>query len=242
MALRALIFDVDGTLAETEEIHRAAFNRAFAEAGLGWLWTPALYARLLKVTGGRERIAAYAQEIGATGIDIPALHRRKTEIYNEQIRSGGIALRPGIARLIEEARLGGLRLAVATTTSRPNVASLIAATLGPAALDGFASLRTGEDVARKKPDPEVYRLALADLGLAPAECLAFEDSANGLKAACAAGIRAVVTPSLYTAEEDFTGAALLLPSLADMRLSALAGLPSLGETSRHAQGVTAAPI
>lgn len=167
MPVRGLIFDVDGTLAETEEIHRAAFNAAFAEAGIGWFWNEELYARLLKVAGGRERIAAYGNETRSVPADIPTLHRRKTDIYNERIRSGDIALRPGVERLIRKAREHGVPLAIATTTSRPNVISLIAATLGEGALAWFASIRTGEDVARKKPDPEVFNLILADLALPP---------------------------------------------------------------------------
>jgi HAD superfamily hydrolase (TIGR01509 family) len=219
MTLRALIFDVDGTLAETEELHRAAFNEAFEEAGLGWFWTRELYAQLLLVTGGRERIAAYAGKTPAYDLDIAALHRRKTEIFNEKLRQGPISLRPGVEPLIRAARERNLRLAIATTTSRPNVISLIEATLGQAAIDWFVSVRTGEDVARKKPDPEVYHLALADLCFAPADCLAFEDSANGLRAALAAGIPTVITPSLYTAGEDRSGALLVLE---DLRAFALA--------------------
>ena len=217
MTVRALIFDVDGTLAETEEIHRAAFNEAFAEAGLGWFWTPELYRRLLLVTGGRERIAAYAEEIAVAIADIPALHRRKTDIFNDKLRRGPITLRPGVEPLIHAARQQDLRLAIATTTSRPNVASLIEATLGSVAVNWFDTVRTGEDVARKKPDPEVYRLALADLELRPTECLAFEDSANGLRAARSAGIPTVVTPSFYTAGEDWTGAAAVLSDLSGFR-------------------------
>ena len=213
MPARALIFDVDGTLAETEEIHRAAFNEAFAEAGLDWVWTEELYARLLNVTGGRERIAAYVDEIRGMPVDIPALHRRKTDIYNERIRAGGIALRPGVERLIREARARRLSLAIATTTSRPNVSSLIAATLGEGAIGWFASIRTGEDVAPKKPDPEVFRLVLADIGMDGADCVAFEDSANGLRAALAASIPTIVTPSIYTCGEDFAGASLVLRNL-----------------------------
>jgi beta-phosphoglucomutase-like phosphatase (HAD superfamily) len=215
MVVRALIFDVDGTLAETEEIHRAAFNETFQEAGLGWLWTEDDYRRLLLVTGGRERMAAYAGEIGVADLDIPALHRRKTELFNDKLRRGPIALRPGVEQLIRGGRERGLHLAVATTTSRPNVISLIEATLGSEAIGWFGSIRTGEDVARKKPDPEVYRLVLADLGLSASECLAFEDSANGLRAAQAAGIPTIITPSLYTQGEDWTGAAMVLDSLVE---------------------------
>lgn len=217
MVIRALIFDVDGTLAETEEIHRQAFNQSFAEAGLDWNWTQPLYRRLLRVTGGKERIAAYIGEQGGgtAAIDIPALHRRKTEIYNARIRDRAVALRPGVEALIKLARGNALRLAVATTTSRPNVDSLIAATLGEGALSWFETIRCGEDVRRKKPDAEVYRLVLADLGLAGPDCIAFEDSANGLLAAQGAGIPTVITPSLYTDHEDFTGARLVLSDLAD---------------------------
>ena len=213
MTVRALIFDVDGTLAETEEIHRAAFNEAFAEARLGWFWTPELYRRLLLVTGGRERIAAYSEEIAFAIADIPTLHQRKTDIFNDKLRRGPITLRPGVETLIRSARKQDLRLAIATTTSRPNVVSLIQVTLGSDAMNWFDALRTGEDVARKKPDPEVYHLTLADLELDPMECLAFEDSANGLRAARAAGIPTVVTPSLYTAGEDWAGAAMVLSDL-----------------------------
>jgi HAD superfamily hydrolase (TIGR01509 family) len=219
MPIRALIFDVDGTLAETEESHRAAFNEAFAEAGLSWIWTVNDYGRLLKITGGKERIAAYVAEIGCEPVDIPALHRRKTALYNESIGGGDIMLRAGVERLLRSAREHGALLAIATTTSRPNVTSLIAATLGESAVGWFASIRTGEDVTRKKPDPEVFKLVLADLAIPPADCLAIEDSANGLKAALAAGIPTIVTPSLYTADEEFSGAALLLRDLDEFSLA-----------------------
>jgi HAD superfamily hydrolase (TIGR01509 family) len=150
-------------------------------------------------------------------VDIAALHRRKTALYNERILAGGIMLRPGVQRLMRTAREQGVLLAIATTTSRANVISLIAATLGEGAVAWFASIRTGEDVTRKKPDPEVFNLVLADLAIPAADCLVFEDSANGLKAALAADIRAIVTPSLYTAGEDFHGAALVLRDLGEYR-------------------------
>jgi HAD superfamily hydrolase (TIGR01509 family) len=171
---------------------------------------------------------AYAAEIGMEPLDFGALHRRKTDIFNAMLRRGPIALRPGVADLIRTGRAGGLRLAIATTTSRPNVGSLITATLGEEALAWFASIRTGEDVARKKPDPEVYRLALADLGLPPSECLAFEDSANGLHAALAAGIPTVITPSLYTSGEDFTGAAWIGKDLTALAAAYVAEGASFG--------------
>ncbi len=175
--LRALVFDVDGTLAETEELHRRAFNEAFEEAGIDWMWSRELYRELLSTTGGRERILVYAERVGAE-VDAPALHARR--IYGEMVRRGVVNLRPGVARLVEHAKSEGLALAIGTTTSRPNVTSLLEATFGNGAEKLFVSIRTGEDVATKKPDPEVYRLVLSDLQLAPEACLCFEDSRNGL--------------------------------------------------------------
>ncbi|WP_136656715.1 HAD-IA family hydrolase [Nitratireductor sp. XY-223] len=210
MPVRALIFDVDGTLAETEDLHRLAFNRAFEIAGIDWVWSRDLYARLLRVTGGRERIRFYADETGAADIDSAALHRTKTEIYNGFMSPGVLELRPGIERLIRRARDGGLKLAIATTTSRANIDSLFGATMGKGALDWFASIRSGEDVRNKKPDPEVFELVLADLDLPPEDCIVFEDSENGLRAAKALSLPTVVTPSIYTWDNQFSAADLVV--------------------------------
>ncbi len=212
MTTRAFVFDVDGTLAETEEIHRASFNQAFAEVGLDWSWDRGLYRDLLRTTGGRERILAYARRVGAE-VGARALHARKTAIYTEKIRAGSAVLLPGVAALIDHARGEGLLLAIATTTSRPNVTALLDATLGQGSSRWFASIRTGEDVTAKKPDPEVYHLVLSDLGLPAADCLGFEDSGNGLLAARRAGLRTVVAPSIYSAGDDFTGADLIVDTL-----------------------------
>jgi beta-phosphoglucomutase-like phosphatase (HAD superfamily) len=122
-------------------------------------------------------------------------------------------LRPGVARLVEHAKSEGLALAIGTTTSRPNVTSLLEATFGHGAEKLFASIRTGEDVVKKKPDPEVYKLVLSDLQLPAEACLCFEDSRNGLMAARAAGIRTVITPSIYSAGENFSGADLIIRNL-----------------------------
>jgi HAD superfamily hydrolase (TIGR01509 family) len=223
MTLRAFVFDVDGTLAETEEIHRLSFNQAFAEFGLGWSWDRDHYRDLLRTTGGRERILAYAGRIGAE-VEARALHAHKTMIYTERIRPGSVTLLPGVAALIDHARGAGLLLAIATTTSRPNVTALLDATLGRDSPLWFASIRTGEDVIAKKPDPEVYRLVLSDLGLPAADCLAFEDSSNGLLAARRAGLHTVVAPSIYSADDDFTGADLVVDTLAGLTMERCAEL------------------
>ncbi len=225
MALRALIFDVDGTLAETEEIHRAAFNRAFAEDALPWHWDVDHYRELLRVTGGKERLRHHAALIGLApdALDearIGRLHARKNAIYGELVRGGACELRPGVETLIRDATARGLRLAIATTTSRANVEALLAATFAGDGETLFETLVCGEDVAAKKPDPEAYVVALDRLGLAPADCLALEDSSNGLSAARGAGLRTIVTPGLYTAHERFEGAAEVRSDLTGFDLDA----------------------
>jgi HAD superfamily hydrolase (TIGR01509 family) len=232
MALKALIFDCDGTLAETEDLHRTAFNQVFARAGLGWHWSVDRYRELLKVTGGRERIAHYMAEEGLPPIDIPTLHADKNAIYASLIESGDIALRPGVLRLMQVAQTAGIALAVATTTSRSNLDNLIAAT--PLSALDFVVLVTGEDVTRKKPDPEAYGVALERLSLAASECLAFEDSENGLRAARAAGLATIVTPGIYTSGDEFGQATALLASLGDVAdLSRLEAILAAGQPQTY---------
>lgn len=204
MTLRAIIFDVDGTLAETEELHRRAFNDTFAAQGLDWHWDQDRYRALLQVTGGKERIAHDLTERGIMdGQDIPALHRAKTRRYVELMAQGEIALRPGIGDLIRSARDGGLRLAIATTTSRPNIDALIRATLDCDAGELFDAIAAGDEVGAKKPAPDVYLLALERLGVPPDRAVALEDSVNGLMSARAAGLRCIVGPATYTAGDPF---------------------------------------
>ena len=223
MKAAALVFDVDGTLAETEEVHRAAFNAAFAAACLPWHWGVEDYRRLLTTTGGKERIARHMREIGAegAGIDIAALHADKTRHFVERVAAGGLALRPGIATLLAAARAAGRPVAVATTTSRPNVEALARACFGRPAAAVFDVIAAGDEVAAKKPAPDVYLLALDRLGLPAAGCLAFEDSANGLAAARAAGLTCLVSPGLYTGHERFDGAARVVAEWSEINTAAL---------------------
>jgi HAD superfamily hydrolase (TIGR01509 family) len=217
--LRALIFDVDGTLAETErDGHRVAFNRAFADLGLRWHWDVATYGRLLAVTGGKERMAAYWREREAGAPDdelIRRIHRRKTEIYGDIVAAGGIPLRPGVARLLAEARRCGLRLAIATTTSPENVDALLRVALGADAAQLFDVVAAGDVVPAKKPAPDIYDWALAQLRLTPAHCVAFEDSAPGLAAARGADLATVITEGEYTRGANFDGALAVLDSLGE---------------------------
>jgi HAD superfamily hydrolase (TIGR01509 family) len=223
MSLRALIFDVDGTLADTEEAHRRAFNEAFSEHGLDWNWSKPQYAELLRTTGGKERMAVYVQSLALTPerraellARIPELHRAKTANYMRIIQSGEVPLRDGVEGLLDEAQAAGVALAIATTTTFENIDALLTTTLGPAALDRFAVIGAGDAVARKKPAPDIYTHVIAELGLETADCAAIEDSANGLASAKAAGLFTIVTPSYWTRDEDFSAADLVLPGLGSM--------------------------
>jgi len=220
----ALIFDVDGTLADTErDGHRVAFNRAFAEAGLDWVWSEELYGDLLSVTGGKERIRFYLDHVntaferpGDLGGFIAGLHRSKTKHYMTLMAEGAIPLRPGVRGLLEEARDTGTRLAIATTTTPENVSALIESTLPGGALDWFEVVGAGDIVPHKKPAPDIYRYVLEHMQLAPEQVMALEDSAHGLTAARNAGIRHVlVTVNGYTLGQDFKGAAAVFDKLGD---------------------------
>lgn len=222
--LEALVFDVDGTLAETEELHRRAFNTAFAEASLSWYWSRDDYRALLRTTGGKERITRFAAEQGLDPALVPVedLHRAKTAAYVALMAQGEITLRPGIADLMDQARAAGLRLAIATTTTPANVEALCLAVFGKPMASVFDVIAAGDEVAAKKPAPDVYLLALARLGVAADRVVAFEDSRNGLRSAQGAGLACVVSPGLYTKDEDFSGAGQLVAEFSD--LGGLAGV------------------
>jgi len=220
--LRALIFDVDGTLADTESVHRAAFNAAFVEARLDWHWDEELYTRLLEVSGGKERITHYWQRLrpdgpapppGVLADTVQRLHDLKTAVYSRLVAEGALQLRPGVRQLIESAPAEGLRLAIATTTSPANIEALLQGALGADWRARFDVVEDASTAPRKKPHPQVYLQALQRLELEACACLALEDSANGLQAATRALIPVIVTPNPFTAHQDFTAALRVLPSL-----------------------------
>ena len=222
---RAIIFDVDGTLSETEETHRKAFNRAFEHAGLSWHWDQDLYRELLGVTGGKERIRHYIEDFGGKGAPevslddfIPRLHAEKTKAYTDMVIGGEVELRPGIRKLIRDAQDLGYRLAIATTTTPANVDALLGATFGNEGNNLFEVICAGDSVPNKKPAPDVYLLALKQLDLPAENCVAVEDSRNGLLSSVAAGIATIVTPGIYTHDHDFSEAALVISDLESFEL------------------------
>jgi len=211
MPAPALIFDVDGTLAETEEGHRCAFNQTFVEFSIPWDWDQELYRRLLHVSGGEERMRHYAELCDPARLPyldghIKTMHAAKNAYYAEWLRKNKGGLRPGVRELIEAAQAREQKLGIAATTSRANLEALLDAAFGPEGRTLFAATVCGEDVEHKKPDPEAYWLVLECLDVEPADAIAFEDSLNGLKSATSAGLRTLVTPSLYTAHDSFPGA------------------------------------
>lgn len=216
----ALIFDVDGTLAETEELHRQAFNHAFARHGLDWQWDRAVYKDLLRVTGGKERMRAYHGRLGIApplpDEDIAALHRIKTAYYAELIETGCCPLRPGVIELLDAAKARGQRLAIATTTSHGNIDALLSRGLGGRWASEFDAIVAGDDVRHKKPASDVYLKTLARLKLGAADCVAIEDSANGLIAAARAGIPVLITRSMFFRDDDFSEAKAVLENLSEL--------------------------
>lgn len=223
--LEALLWDVDGTISETErDGHRVAFNLAFEACGLAWRWDEARYGELLRITGGRERLLHDMQ----TRPDAPApagerdalartIHAKKNTLYADIVGAGLIPLREGVAQLMEQCRARGVRMGIATTTSRSNLDALLRFHFGPRWAQGFSALVCGEDVERKKPDPAAYVDALRLLGIGPLEAVALEDSPGGVDAALAAGIPVIVTRSAYFGRAVIEGAMAIGPGLQTRR-------------------------
>jgi HAD superfamily hydrolase (TIGR01509 family) len=218
--MKALIFDCDGVLVDTErDGHRVAFNRAFAAAGIDAEWDVELYGELLKIAGGKERMTHYFSQRGwprGTTAEtlIADLHKKKTGIFTALVAEGSLPLRPGIRRIVDEAHAAGIKLGVCTT-SNPKAVDGVLDLLGAERKKWFDIVLAGDVVAKKKPNPEIYILARERLGLLGQDCVVIEDSRNGLLAAIGAGMPCVITKSTYTQDEDFREAARVVPELGD---------------------------
>ena len=220
--VKAIIFDCDGVLVDTErDAHRVGFNRAFAQFGIDAEWSIELYARLLLTAGGKERMVVYFDEFGwPAGTEtqeqkdalILDLHKAKTQITSDIVVD--LPVRPGILRIIDEAIANGVKLGVCTT-SNPKFIDAVLDLFGPERKAAFSFVHAGDVVKKKKPNPEIYELAKQTLGLPVNECIVIEDSRNGLLAATGAGYPTLITVSTYTAEEDFSEAVAVVPELGD---------------------------
>lgn len=223
--LLALIFDVDGTLADTEEAHRIAFNQTFHAAGLDWHWDPDLYTQLLAVAGGKERILHYINVYQAAfskgfspdelNSQVAALHRDKTQRYQEMLRRGEVPVRSGVKRLLKQAHDCGLKLGIATTTSMTNVDALLQNAFAEEVRGWIDMIAAGEMVAHKKPAADIYQCALHGLGLRSENCIAFEDSLIGLQSASGAGLKTIITTDRYSRHRHFDGALIVLDKLGE---------------------------
>lgn len=225
-SLQALIFDVDGTLANTEACHLAAFNQAFTEENLDWNWSTEQYTELLQISGGKERMLHYWKSVQPDLVDVGAgvrdtidrLHLLKTAYYEQAVQAGKVQLRDGVLDLIHQAHQAGLKLAIATTTSPVNIAALLRKAMGEDWSSFFAVIEDASTAPNKKPHPQVYQQTLKRLELSAQDCVAFEDSKNGLQAAIATDLATVVIPNNFTEHHDFSGALRVLHSLKDIAL------------------------
>ncbi|MBX9637715.1 MAG: HAD family hydrolase [Nitrosomonas sp.] len=221
--LQAVLFDVDGTLADTEQDgHRLAFNAAFKQFHLDWNWDIDLYGELLQITGGKERIRYFMERYAPAELDksnltewIASLHKTKTKHFESLMETGNIPLRPGVARLIHELRREKVKLAIATTTTMENVTALLKSTLGEESIGWFDVIGAGDIVPLKKPAPDIYHWVLDQLKLTAPQCIAIEDSENGLKSARAANLSTLITVSGYTRLQNFSGAVTILSDLGE---------------------------
>jgi len=223
----AVLFGSIGSLVESSDLQRRAFNAAFLEAGLAWEWTPEIYAPLLRGSGGRARIEAYAARTGAE-VDAEALHRRKSEIFRTMIAEAGLPLRSGVPEVLEAARAAGCALGAVSTTSRGNVDDLLAHARPPIGRETFDVMTTAEDVARPKPAPDAYAYALSRLGLPAEAVIAVEDSPQSAEAARAAGIATVAFPGAYHADRPFEGVVAVLDRLTPDALGLTAAVRQAG--------------
>lgn len=215
--LGAVLFDVDGTLVDSErDGHRPAFNRAFEELGLAESWDVEVYGRLLAITGGERRLHAYLETRGMPEAErnrlVPRLHARKTEIFRDMAAGGEVGARPGVEELLVDLEREGIRIGVVTTGTRAWVVPLLDRVFGAGR---FEVVVTGDEAPVRKPDPSAYLLGMERMGVGAGAAVAVEDSENGLVAARAAGLPCAVVVNDYTRDQELAGADLILDGFGD---------------------------
>lgn len=220
MKLQAILIDMEGAIVESEEIHRRAFNAAFREFGMAWHWDRAIYKELLSIAGGLERLKHYIRRTAPDTLDRPdsfrlidSMHKAKNIAYDQLVEREGVSARPGVQRLLTEAREVGIKLAVVTSATLETVKTVIGKALGADADKLFEVIADGGKVPEKKPAPDIYAWATEEMGVAASACLSFEDTPRGVEGSSAAGIPAVATVSSYTFDEDFDGAVAVISHL-----------------------------
>lgn len=245
MTIKAVFFDQDGVIIDTErDGHRVSFNMTFKEFGFTDEWDVEYYHELLQIAGGKERMKhhwktkGFSKPLTEEEIDnlVKEMHKRKTALFVELIETGKLPLRPGIHRFMKEAMEAGLQIAVCTTSNEKAAKAVTEKALADIKFD---LVLAGDVVQNKKPDPEIYNLALSKLGLKPEEVFVVEDSKNGVKAAKAAGLKTIVTTNHYTEKEDVNAGDMIVSCLGDpdgekavMRKGDLAGFDGVVHISQ----------
>ncbi len=222
MLLSAVLFDVDGTIAETEDLHRKSFNESFKEFNLDWFWDEAIYKELINVGDGSERIEYYIKRAWPEMMEyknltkyINSIHKVKNEIFEDHILESEISPRPGVARLINELKENNIRMAIVSSNSEANLLTLFKKGLNIDPNSTFDLIAHGECTKNKRPSPEIYEWILEKLRLPSQSCIAIEDSLRGLESAKNANIKVLVTPSTFTLDEDFSNAQLVVSNLGE---------------------------
>ena len=215
--LKAVLFGSIGTLVETSELQRRAFNQAFLEAGLIWSWDVDSYRGLLTKSGGRERIQDFANQC-SIDVDVSELHSRKTEIFEKMMTREILPLRQGVASVISYAKHHNLKLGFVTTTSETNVDAVFCALGDQISRANFNFIGNDVIASNPKPSPDIYQIAMSKLHLDAQDCIAIEDTASSMKAALSANIRCIAFPGAFAQGNDFNGASVVTSELSSVQL------------------------
>jgi beta-phosphoglucomutase-like phosphatase (HAD superfamily) len=200
--MSAILFGSISTIADTSELQRQAFNQAFKAHRLDWYWNRAEYLNMLENSGGQDRIADYAETIGQT-VDVEAIHRSKSELFQNSLTKSRVKPRSGVVETIQGAKSQGLKIAFVTTTTQGNISSLLEALAPNIQVTDFDLILNSSSVEQPKPDKGAYIFALERLGEKSGDCIAIEDNLGGVESAISAGLDCIAFPNENTAQHDF---------------------------------------